>query len=247
MIHVFTATGNSLQIGRALAERTGLGITFINSGGSPDTDDTVFVVCPVYFYNLPAMVREYLQGMDLTDAQKAVLVVNYGTTPGNVLKRAYRDFMEAGIELRYGFGFPMPENYAPIYDAPPPEEAVKLTSQVPEYADYVLAHIGEDSYFEIRNNFLAPALTYFGRPVYDMCRKTRKFRVSDACVSCGLCADICPRHAIELRDGRPVWTEKECEHCCACFHRCPAKAIDYGRTAKKRRYVNPDVELPRSY
>lgn len=38
MIHVFTATGNSLQIGRALAERTGQKVTFINAGGSADDD-----------------------------------------------------------------------------------------------------------------------------------------------------------------------------------------------------------------
>ncbi len=247
MIHVFTATGNSLQIGRALAERTGQEIAFINSGGSRDDDDVSFVVCPVYFYNLPPIVREYIPTIGYREGRKVVLVVNYGTTPGNVLKRAYRDFAEAGLELRYGFGFPMPENYIPIYDAPPPEEAERLISQVPEYADYVLAHLDEDSYFEIRNNFLAPALTYFGRPVFGMCRKTRKFRVNGSCMSCGLCADICPRHAIEMRNGRPVWTSERCEHCCACIHRCPAKAIDYGRTSKKRRYTNSRTELPDSY
>ena len=75
---------------------------------------------------------------------------------------------------------------------------------------------------------------------YHVCMGTGKFRVTDNCTGCGLCSTICPAHAIEMKDGRPVWTKKKCLKCCGCINRCPVSAIQYGRRTESRgRYVNP--------
>ena len=247
MIHVFTSTGNSLQIAQEIASRTGQEITFINSGGSADTDDTVFVVCPVYSYNIPRTVREYLPKMQLKPEQKAVLVVNFGSSPGNVLMAAFKDFEAAGIELRYGFGFQMPENYIMMFEPPSEEEIRELTSLVPEHVEYMLAHINGESHFEIQDSRFASLFTHFGRKWEKRMSSTKAFRVSGECTSCGLCESICPRHVISIKDGRPVWTSDSCEHCCGCIHRCPAGAISYKKSFKRSRYVNPNVHLPDSF
>ena len=75
---------------------------------------------------------------------------------------------------------------------------------------------------------------------YHVCMGTGKFRVTDNCTGCGLCSTICPAHAIEMKEGRPVWTKKKCLKCCGCINRCPVSAIQYGRRTESRgRYVNP--------
>lgn len=73
--------------------------------------------------------------------------------------------------------------------------------------------------------------------LYDPFRKTKKFFADDKCISCGLCAKICPEEAIVIRNGKPEWIKRKCQHCTACINRCPAKAIQYGKkTADRGRY-----------
>ena len=69
--------------------------------------------------------------------------------------------------------------------------------------------------------------------------RTKKFRSTEACVSCGRCAAVCPLGNIRMESGRPVWGEN-CTHCMACISRCPCSAIEYGqKTVGKVRYVCP--------
>ena len=71
---------------------------------------------------------------------------------------------------------------------------------------------------------------------YRLYVKAAPFRVTDACVGCGKCEELCPLGNIRLEDGRPVWGER-CTHCMACISYCPAEAIEYGkRSVGKRRY-----------
>ena len=38
-------------------------------------------------------------------------------------------------------------------------------------------------------------------------------------------------HIIDFTQGKPQWRETRCEICLACLHRCPASAIEYGKSA----------------
>ena len=55
--------------------------------------------------------------------------------------------------------------------------------------------------------------------------------ISDDCISCGKCANVCPLHNIQLSNGKPVWGN-QCTHCMACISRCPKEAIEYGKHSK---------------
>jgi len=57
----------------------------------------------------------------------------------------------------------------------------------------------------------------------------KMFFASDRCTGCGLCAEHCPNHAIEMRDHgghrRPYWTFR-CESCMRCMGYCPTRAVE---------------------
>ena len=77
----------------------------------------------------------------------------------------------------------------------------------------------------------------------------KKFTVNDRCISCGLCAKVCPLHNITLvgdftdpqssvaQGLRPLW-HGNCTNCMACYHHCPNNAIHFGKaTQGKGQYI----------
>lgn len=46
------------------------------------------------------------------------------------------------------------------------------------------------------------------------------------CTGCGLCAELCPTHAVAILDGRPVIVRPaDCTFCEICESYCPVQAI----------------------
>ena len=52
--------------------------------------------------------------------------------------------------------------------------------------------------------------------------------ITDACVSCGSCADQCPVEAISEGEGKYVIDAEVCVSCGACADQCPTEAIEEG-------------------
>ncbi|MEW6697908.1 MAG: 4Fe-4S binding protein [Bacillota bacterium] len=49
------------------------------------------------------------------------------------------------------------------------------------------------------------------------------FKITDECMACGTCLDICPNNAIE--EGDIFKITMACEDCGACVDSCPTGAI----------------------
>ena len=51
------------------------------------------------------------------------------------------------------------------------------------------------------------------------------FKITDACVNCGTCAENCPVEAISEGDGIYVIDADVCVDCGTCVDNCPVEAI----------------------
>lgn len=52
------------------------------------------------------------------------------------------------------------------------------------------------------------------------------YKITDSCIGCGQCLDVCPQSCIESDDLPFNIEEDHCLHCGNCFNVCPVKAVD---------------------
>jgi uncharacterized protein (DUF362 family)/NAD-dependent dihydropyrimidine dehydrogenase PreA subunit len=55
---------------------------------------------------------------------------------------------------------------------------------------------------------------------------TRRPTVTDKCIACGDCEEICPRGAIQIENEHAFVDDSKCIRCFCCHEVCPEKAID---------------------
>ncbi|GAB4308648.1 MAG: EFR1 family ferrodoxin [Candidatus Bipolaricaulota bacterium] len=252
-LYYFTGTGNSLVCARAIAK--GLGDTDLVPIASlreqdriPVPTERMGIVCPVYFYSLPLIVREFIPRLDLSGVKYAFLVVTMGGLPGLAVEHGEELFVKAGGELHAGFAVRMFANYIAEYNVRG-ERSVRamgrrMERRVAEIVRTVQAgerHLEKGGPFD---RLLGRAMfRLLGRKFLQEARtRDRRFTVDPSCVHCGTCAHVCPVENIQMVDKSPQWLG-HCEQCFACIHFCPVAAIQVQgkRTRMRGRYHHPDV------
>ena len=250
MIFYFTATGNGKFIAERISAATGERIIDIAAcvrNGSYTFDlydgETVGLVVPVYFRGIPIIAAEFLQKLNIAKKPSTYCyaVLNCGGTASAAEKTLLPAFHANAV-----FDVAFSSNYVPLFKVGG-EESIKAQLDKAELEiDGIVKHIKDrdNGVFKKHAGRFPSLFSFFAYPLYKNGRKTNKFTVNDSCTGCGLCEQVCPRGAIKLENGKPVWIIPKCEICLGCLHRCPVAAINYGRkSAEHGRYVNPRVKF----
>jgi len=249
MIFYFTATGNSKFIANRIAaavSEPSINIAECMEKGQysfelSEGEGLGFVV-PVFYYGIPMIVSEFLSRLQISATRDyySYAVLNCGSTTGDAGR-----FFKRLIKIDAVFGIKTVDNYVPMFSIACESEITERLDNAEHHADNVIDAV-KKKVTGIHNEVagrLPRLMTSLFYPLYSRGRKTKKFRANGNCDNCGLCEKVCPRRVISLADRRPVWNEPRCEICLACLHRCPAAAIEYGKSAGRGQFVNPRVEL----
>lgn len=232
----FSATGNSLYVAQRIQKTIGGSIRYIpNYDGNGEEFERVIIVSPIYSFGLPVHVYDLLP--KLTKNRPVWVVLNYGGMTGGADSFTYRYSKEIGLDIQGVFTVRMPENYTLTFSAPSFYTDATLKA-APKAIDKVALHI-QNRQQRIPRNKRTMEETYLkNRPTWHLI--ANDFSVSDNCIRCGKCIDLCPTQNISLQNGKITFADR-CVICLGCYHRCPQKAIRYKNKNKKDRYINPNI------
>jgi len=252
-LYYFAGTGNSLACARAIPKE--LGETDLVPIASLREEkrirvptERVGIACPVHFYTLPVLVREFIPRLDLSGVKHAFLVATMGGFPGLAIAHGGELFKKAGGELHAGFTVRMFANYIAEYNVRGERSirAMKARTELRVAQIVRIVQAGE-RHLERGGPFdrlLGRAVfALLGRKFVETARtRDQRFTVDPSCVHCGTCAHVCPVENIRMADKSPQWLG-HCEQCFACIHFCPVAAIQVqGKPTRMRgRYQHLDV------
>ena len=243
MILWYSGCGNSRFVAQQLSEKlSDSNMVFIPDAARNNTvlefkpDETLGIVFPVYSWSVPRLVSEFLRKAKYIGHPSYVFAAcTCGDETGLTIKHLKKDLSKQGLTLDAFFSFQMPETYInlPGFKLDTPENAQRkidtTRKQLDETVKLIQQHaIGNFDQLKggssfLKSNILKPL--FYGLLITD-----RKFRVSDACIGCGICGKNCPLKNITMQNDRPKWNG-HCTNCMSCYHRCPKNAINFGKAS----------------
>jgi len=250
VIYYFSSTGNSLETARIIAQK--LSNTQIISIPSVINNEEIICnagrvgfVFPVYMFGLPLMVKKFADKLKITTADAYIFsVATCGGNLGMPNIQLQKILQKNNFNLTAGFALKMPGNYTPLYGGPDHKTLVKLidkagikTNQIVDQILNKETVLAKGSLFFRLLGWLMHKNLHNELPLSD-----KKFKVRNTCNTCGICERICPAANIYLQNGKPNWLNR-CEHCLACLQWCPPEAIQWGKSAGRRRYHHPAVNV----
>ena len=255
-IFYFTGTGNSLAISKALAE--GLEDTHVESiasaGMSPSISgaERIGLVFPVFGWGMPRMAVGFAKALRPSSDQYVFAVATCAGSQATTLKQLRKILRSNGSDLNAGFAVrgDFQIQVPGAGDIPIIRLMERLCrNSMPPFARDRIAEIvgtaaGKRPHAPETSTPMANALgsMIYGVAVRSFMTADRGYSVTDACVSCGICAQVCPRENVTLENGRPTW-HQDCELCYACMAWCPKGAILYRDGAPEEPTHHPDVSL----
>lgn len=246
MIYYFSGTGNSRYVARKLAFQLGTEAVTIRDNLPDSSCRNIGIVFPVYAWGLPKPVVHFIQRLrDAAIGEDAYIwcVMTCGDETGNAPAILRRELASSGLKLSALWSIIMPNVYVllPGFDVDKKEVECKKLAAAPARIDEIAAQVKRrehvtdvtrGSWPRMKTAVVYPLFLKYGV-------NTQKFRSTDACISCGRCAEVCPQDNIRLTDGHPQWGD-DCSSCLGCYHACPAQAIEYGKaTRNKGHYSGP--------
>ncbi len=149
-----------------------------------------------------------------------------------------------GFDVRGFFSVDMAANMNNIHPSHGPEALKKISEKARKKIDFFLSPVfsGKRVLFTLNNLYEAiwSILLFWYIPIFPILYliygKTSMAKIMFAnnnCVSCGMCAKLCPNNGIEMKNflgkKRPFWTY-HCENCMRCMGYCKKKAVEAGHS-----------------
>jgi len=239
-IYYFSATGNCLTTAKEMTtyykQANIISVTDLKNEEKIIVDsDIVIFVCPVYYGNMPYLMKTAVEKMRFENNPYIALMTTCKGHTGVIANRFEVLLSKKGQHLSLARNIMMPGN---SWISTPEENAERLLHQkeniekemqdilLKKTEDYSLVEPLKETPVDYPNNF-------------------RGIMADETCIGCGTCVKVCPMDNIELKD-RKALIGNECITCLRCFHWCPVESIYMSKeenVARRFKYHHPDVKV----
>jgi len=263
-IYYFSGTGNTLFTAENLANRLDAKLipiaSLVNEPGIETDDDIIGIVFPVYYGDLPVIVKRFLHLLKNIEGKYIFAVATFGGAAGASFKTIKSILEPKSAFLSASYGIHMPQNAflkrwenndATLNKAISKTEKIALNTKCKKtgihYPGLLMKPVLMLLHEAFKPMYKKGMLKYSNAsPETDFDTlihlSDKSFTVSDSCNGCGICVKVCPVGNIDTGTGRPVWLNR-CENCLACYNWCPKQAIQGGISQKNYHYRNNRVKI----
>ncbi len=252
LIFYFTGTGNCLYVARQLADDNTklLSIPQLMKQETFNFEaDEIGLVYPIYGHMPPYMVRQFLEKARLK-VDYTFAVLTFGNRKCNAVEILDGITQKVGYRFNYISTLIMVDNWLPNFDM---NEQMKMDKHIPENLAAIRDDISNHKHWmqpvtqEERDQH-AGFMAYTGiDPEVGFLKKSEKyFAVTDRCIGCGICTDVCPRGNYSITSNG-VKTDGDCEFCFACIQNCPQKAIKFAKVEEDPLLANGEMNPEARY
>lgn len=242
MIFYYSGCGNSKFIAESIADALNDRLVFIpeaqrdeNFEYDLEEGEMLGFVYPIYSWRPPHLVDEFVEKMIINGKPSYVwTAVTCGDNAGMTEQIFRKALNDRGFELNAAYCFKMPNTYVNMMgmtvDKPEvaSEKIVKAKDKLPKMIEMIKS---KSTYSDmIKGGLPRFKSNVIGKSFWKWA-SDKPFFANDKCISCGLCAKVCPVKNITMENGHPHWNG-HCNTCNACYHHCPQHAIQYGTKTK---------------
>lgn len=183
MILYFSATGNSAHTASRIASSLGEEAHSIENHPSNiilHSGEVFGIVTPTYSWELPIIVREYLEKVKITssDDNYFFIVATYGTTAGAAGYEAEKILKKKGNKVNALYSVQMPDTWTPIFDLSDKEKVKKRLIAADKEIENVAKNIKERKNGNMMRRAFPYAVRYISDIFYRRMRKTKHFSVT---------------------------------------------------------------------
>lgn len=240
-VFYFTATGNCLEVAKAIGGELLSIPQVLRKGPVSFTDDAIGIVFPCYALGVPPIVQDFMQKIKL-NSPYIFGVMTYGNFEGGGVHHFNSVAIRNGITLSYVNSILMVDNYLNFF-AMEDQLATYADKKVAENLAIISQEVNSGRKFTREVGFLMKGITWFAQLFnpFKPGNNDKNFIVEDHCNGCKVCEKVCPMNNIEVRQ-KPEFGHR-CIGCYACTHNCPQNAIRLNGEKSKARFRNSQVEL----
>ncbi|MEE3467485.1 MAG: EFR1 family ferrodoxin [Eubacterium sp.] len=192
--------------------------------------DTVVLAYPTQFSNAPYMIRDFIKrNNNIWNGKKVFCMTTMGAFSGDGTGCCARVLRKHGAVIIGGMQIKMPDA---VCDSKLLKKTADQNREIIRRADLKIEKAAKE--IMERNKYPREGLSLFSHIVGLMgqrlwfYRKTtgysKKLKINDDCVLCGVCVDNCPMGNLRIQDGKVVSNDR-CTMCYRCISNCPKQAI----------------------
>jgi len=238
-VFYFTATGNCLAVAKQIGGNLISIPQVIDSEELNFKDDIIGIVFPVFWWNMPVIIRRFLEKAKL-EADYIFAIGTHGGAPGGAMDTLQELASKNGYSFDYIDQLSMMDNYLPLFEMD--DQLKKLSAKdVDGNLKKIIENIEARKKIVEKSNVVIKLATKVMKRIFKPVESPAKYIVNDKCNKCGICTKVCPTKNISVTGN--VTFGKNCEMCLACLHLCPENALHHKKQKSEKRWLNPNVSL----